>query len=398
MYGGAGALLLALLCVPLALTIGPSRGQDTPPQIAGAGRVRLVISTTPQWDLYTRNPSKAMRQWLRDNSWRILTFSPYFDSRLNWDPDAWVYQDLYAIYPGSEVLAAHPDWVLRDAKGNPLYIPWGCANGTCPQYAGDVSNQAFRNWWIGQAQKLRAIGYRGLWIDDVNLEFRVSDGYGNQVAPIDPQTGAAMLYQAWRQYVAEFTTQIRASLPGWEIVHNAIWFADTPARLNDPSVREEVSAADYINLEQGVTDPGLVGGNGPYSLSALLSYIDGVHKLGPAVVLGNTSDQTDYPLAAYFLISNGHDALSQGNRLPNRWWSGLDANLGTALNARQSWRGVLRRDFSNGTALVNPPQNPTAQLDLQQTFRQLDGTAVNKVTLRPAEGIVLLTPSPQPVR
>ena len=50
--------------------------------------------------------------------------------------------------------------------------------------------------------------------------------------PIDPRTGQAMTEADWRRYMAEFTEQIRAALPGKEIVHNAIWFAghDDPVR------------------------------------------------------------------------------------------------------------------------------------------------------------------------
>jgi len=50
-----------------------------------------------------------------------------------------LYQDLYAIYTQpapaiGDVFSQHPDWVLRDAGGNALYIPWGCDTvaHTCP--------------------------------------------------------------------------------------------------------------------------------------------------------------------------------------------------------------------------------------------------------------------------
>ena len=38
------------------------------------------------------------------------------------------------------------------------------------------ATRIYRNWWIGQAKGLLATGYKGLWIDDVNLVMRVGDG------------------------------------------------------------------------------------------------------------------------------------------------------------------------------------------------------------------------------
>ena len=75
----------------------------------------------------------------------MRAYAPYFDSRLSWSSKAWVYQSAYAIYPGgARRRAQHPEWILRDAAGNKLYIPFGCSGGTCPQYAGDIGNPAFR--------------------------------------------------------------------------------------------------------------------------------------------------------------------------------------------------------------------------------------------------------------
>src|SRR5689334_9979399 len=105
-----------------------------------------------------------------------------------------MYQDSYAIYVSGDPRAtAHPAWILHDDQGNPLYIPWGCSAGTCPQYAADFGNPDFRADWIAQAASALAGGtYRGLFIDDVNLDWRVGDSWGNFVPPIDPRTGVAM--------------------------------------------------------------------------------------------------------------------------------------------------------------------------------------------------------------
>ena len=127
---------------------------------------------------------------MRDHYWRMRAYAPYFDSRLSWYGDAWAYQDLYAIYTDSDVVTRHPDWILKDA-GRPTssYIPFGCWAASA-QYAADFGNPEFRSWWIQDAAEKLAKGYRGLFIDDVNMDFRIGNGSESFTAPRDPRTGA----------------------------------------------------------------------------------------------------------------------------------------------------------------------------------------------------------------
>ena len=75
-----------------------------------------------------------------------------------------------------------------------------------------------------------AKGYAGIYIDDVNLYRKVSNGLGQAVAPIDPRTGAAMSEPTWQRYLGDHMQGVRAAFPTTEIVHNSIWFAgDTTA-------------------------------------------------------------------------------------------------------------------------------------------------------------------------
>src|SRR5262249_3572193 len=133
-----------------------------------AGKVHFVKGAGSSFDSYTRNPGVDQQQWMRDHFWRMRAYTPYFDQRLSWYPDAWVYKDLYAIYVGGSVARQHPEWILKDASGNLLYIPNGCSNGSCPQYAADIGNPDFRRFWLSDAQGLAATGYKGIFVDDVN--------------------------------------------------------------------------------------------------------------------------------------------------------------------------------------------------------------------------------------
>jgi hypothetical protein len=359
---------------------------------AQAGAVKFVKRTDSSFDRFTSNPTPEFEAWMNSKFWRAEVFSPYFDNKTSWYAHGWAYRDLYALYRGSGYAAAHSNWILRDAAGNPLYIPWGCSGGSCPQYAADVGNPEFRASWIASAKAELEKGYAGLWIDDVNLDFRVGNGAGQFVAPVDPRTAQPMSQQAWREYMATFVEEIRRALPGVELVHNSIWYAGGGERDRNPFVRREIASADYINIERGVNDPGLTGGEGEWSLRALLGFIDRVHASGRGVILDggdSTPEGREYSLASYFEISTGNDGVGLGSMTPENWWSGFDIDLGEALGPRTVWQGVLRRDFTRGVTLVNEPQAPTRTVALPAPLLTASGATVASVTLGAGAGAVL---------
>lgn len=362
-----------------------------------AGTVHFVRSADSSFDPYTTSPAPEAQAWLRAHMWRMIVFSPYFDQKTSWYGQGWMYDDSYAIYKGSQLATQHPEWILKDASGNKLYIPFGCAGGTCPQYAGDIANPAYRHNWIAEAGAQVAHGYHGLFVDDVNMEQRTGNGEGQQVTPIDSTTGQTMSATAWRGYMAEFMAEIRAAFPSLEIVHNAIWFASSSAGTADPSIRREVESANYINLERGVNDSGLTGGNGPWSLNALFSFVDQVHALGRGIVLEGAAGDPhgmEYNLASYFLTSTGNDAVSGAGQTPANWWSGWSVNLGEATGPRRAWNNLMRRDFTGGVVLVNPPGAPTQTVSLGSAMQDSSGNSVTSVTLPAASGVVLRGAAP----
>ncbi|MBW2459576.1 MAG: hypothetical protein JRI68_34095 [Deltaproteobacteria bacterium] len=358
-----------------------------------SGTVRYIHRSDPADDVYL-NDEAQWASWYDQHHYRMIVFSPFFDDKLSWYPNGWEYFDLYAIYAGSQLLAAHPEWVLRDGSDQMLFIPWGCSGGTCPQYAGDISSAAFRAWWIGEAQALiDDEGYRGLWIDDVNLDFRVGDGNGQHVAPIDPNTSAPMTEDDWRKYMAEFVTAIRQAIPSAEICHNSIWYAGGPERHENQWVQQQIAAADYLNIEHGLLDDGITGGSGAWSYGAVIAYVEAVHDASRQVVIEGFADGTtelEYSLAGYFLLSDGADGLGHDpDANPENWWPGHDVDLGEPLGPHDLWQGLRRREFDRGLVLVNEPDEPEKTVTLPEPYTTLDGTQVTEVTLAGKAGAVL---------
>lgn len=365
----------------------------------GVGNTRFVGRLESQWDPWIGSADAARRTLLRQRMWGVVGYPGFFDAHTAWAPQPIAYKDLYAIYrDDSRKLAAHPDWVLKDRSGGRMAIPWGCDPGPCPQYAGDIGNPAFRAAWIAEARDLLRRGYTGLWIDDANMEMRVSDERGVERAPIDPRTGREMTYEDWRRYLAEFLEEIRRQLPGAQIVANVLWFGGTSVgRDRDPYVLRAYGAVDRLNLERGFNDSGLTNGSEPkdiWSVDAFMAFIDRMHDRGIPVTLdsaGFGEAAWEYNLAGYFLVDRGADALGELRLQPGDWWAGWDVKLGRPLGERSRGSdGVYRREFAGGLAVLNPPRGAARTHRLSEPMRRIDGSVVTSVTLPPGSGAVLL--------
>lgn len=358
---------------------------------AGSGTIRLMRVADIPFETYSVDPTPAQIRFMNDRFARMLVYTPYFDTRLAWYPNAWFYQNAYALYPDAAVTRRHPEWILRDRDGRKLYIPWGCKNGTCPAYAANILDPDFRAWWIDEARATLAKGYKGIFVDDASLTRRVSNGDGTMVAPVDPVTGRTIGDTGWARAMVAFLEQIRRAFSATEIVHNGVWFYDTQDDRRSPLLHRQIGAADYSMMEFGVTDSGITGGDGPYSLSRLMAYVDTVHRLGRAIVMGGTpADRRgrEYALGCYLLTMNGRDLIVDDHVTPDDPQPVYQLRLGPALGPRYRWQGLWRRDFERGSVVVNEPDAPPASL-AGLAGRQWDGIALPAALLARAAVIVL---------
>jgi Hypothetical glycosyl hydrolase family 15 len=377
-----GGCVLATLST-LALATGA--------QAASAGSANVFVNAGSSYLPYLTSPSTEEQAWWGAHVWRMTVYTPYFDERTSWYHDGWVYKDAYAIYAGTPEVSEHPEWILKDASGHDLYIPWGCSGGSCPQYAADIASSSYRRAWIEGLRGEVAHGYRGVFVDDVNMSLDVGNGRGEMVAPIDPATGRPMSAEAWSGYMASFMQELRAALPNVEIAHNAVWF-DEPGATANAHYRAQIESADYYFMERGANDPGLTGGNGSASLNAMLSFVEQVHAVGRHVVLDGTAEDERglaFNLASYLLVSNGGDGVAGGGQTPHDWWAGWNVALGEALGSRYAWHGLQRRDFAGGLVLVNAPGEPSVTVSLPSPMRNLQGETVSSVTLAASSAAIL---------
>jgi hypothetical protein len=392
-------LLVAAVAVALAIAGGPDDARGAQPL--------LLRNATSEFDRFLTDPPASRKRWIRRNYFQIRGYSRFFeDVAMPWrPPPAQFYKDLYAIYTSSQsgLISRHPDWVLRDLLGQPLFIPYECRGVRCPQYAADIGNPRWRAHWIAQARRIfersrrkdpRGHGYAGIFIDDVNLELRTSYGNGRAAVPFDPRTGTLMDEQAWQVYMAGFVEQVRAALPRVKIMHNSLWWLPH----SDPEVRRQNRAADWIELERGFNDSGIVAGSGTYGYETFLAHIAWLQRNGNRVLLGpdlESVDQARYELANYFLVRQGRDAIESDFRTdpPTRgrsdFWPGWRVNPGRATGAAGPLAtGLWRRDFTRGTAIVSPPGGPTATVAFERPHTNLEGETARSFELEPRSGDV----------
>lgn len=393
MYARLAALCrTVLLGVALVITFTATASASP-----AAGEVRFAQEAKSSFDRFTQAPSAESAAWMRDHYHRMRTYAPYFDGRVSWFSNAWSYKDAYAIYKDdSATQTAHPEWMLKDPQGKKLFIPYGCVGGTCPLYAADIGNPAFRQNWINEARETMAQNYKGLFVDDVNMEFRVGNQNGDQTAPMNPRTGQVMTASEWRGYMADFMQEIRAAFPSEEIVHNSLWFAGT----SDPDVRRQLHAADVINLERGVVDGGITAGGGQFGLETFLSQIDWLHSQGKAVTFDSYAadrQSAEYNLASYFLVNGAEDTFrSDWRSTPEDWWTGYDTSLGAPKGKRYvDANGLLRRDFDRGYVLVNQPGRAPVTVNTPGGAGP-DGEPRATVRVAGGQGVVVLGQVPAP--
>ena len=111
----------------------------------------------------------------------------------------------------------------------------------------------------------------------------------------------------------------------------------------------------------------------------------------------------------YYYDKGGPDLQTYSAEYPT--FDEYNSNLGAALAGplvfpgATAWqKGVYRRDFENGIALVNPKGNGTQTVTLETSYKHLSGTqaptinngqTVTTVTLNDRDGVILLRVTPQ---
>jgi Hypothetical glycosyl hydrolase family 15 len=327
-------------------------------------------------------------------------------------------ESLYAVPPPGDPWAAERNalngnhWWLYPGSGITIPVVSGPSYVTnetlfAPR---DSNGRHFVDWfanYIVTAIYASAPSLDGFYSDNIFWKPR-EDGDWNGDGVIDSQNDPTV--QSWlRQGERTYINDLNAAMPGKYQIGNI----------------SDLGASNAVFPElQGALNGGFMEGLIGYSWSPetwggwsamMASYRKemGAVSSPQLAMFAQIGSITDYQSMRYGLASclmdNAYYTFNSSanyNDLP--WFDEYNSSLGQATSppATTPWqKGVYRRDFANGIALVNPKGNGAQTVTLETSFRHLSGTqapSVNNgqttqtVTLQDRDGLILLRLSAPP--
>jgi hypothetical protein len=293
--------------------------------------------------------------------------------------------------------------------GGPFYEA-NITNFAPPDSNGDLYTDVYAKWAVA-TYVVPNPALDGLYTDNVGwVPWTTSDGDWNRAGPTDStQTaaGAAQVSLWLGQGYQRFFGDLRNLKPGITLVGNI----GTWGRSTSP-----VLTAPWNELLQGGVIEGIVGQSwSPENWAGWAATLAWYRKAMAATaapqlvefhqldVAGNYQGMR-YGLATC-LMDNGYYEFSTDYHTIN-WFDEYNTSLGQATSAppTAAWqKGVWRRDFQNGIALVNPKGNGPQTVTLETAYKKINGTqvpsinngqTVTTVTLLDRDGLILLRLNP----
>jgi hypothetical protein len=258
----------------------------------------------------------------------------------------------------------HPGWFLRDTHGSRVsWASWPHA------WQMDVGNAGYERAWLGNvSRELRARGWDGVFVDGATAHPQASWALDGRVFA---------KYRTDAAYDRAATRFLRRVAPAIErrgrLVVANINDAELPLWRTWLRYLSGTSREWWAKSAMGPGE-GLLGGAEWSGQLQRLRAAQALHKIFIAITYGTPSDQRSllYARATFLLAENGpSSAFAYSSGCGTRAWSPSPAQqLGLPRGPAVSVGSIWRRDFSDGTVLVNPSDS-TATLSLAGLLKTL---------------------------
>jgi Hypothetical glycosyl hydrolase family 15 len=276
--------------------------------------------------------------------------------------------------------AHHPDWFLRDRRGNRMQ--W---NGYPGHWMMDVSDHAYQQAWLAAVRSdAVAHGWDGVWIDNALTQ---RSAYGMDPASF-PTDGS--MQQATRSMLAVVGPALRAA--------SLFTVANMDARAF-PNLW-----MDWMSLLSGGFDEHFVdwseAANSAYEWDwgadgwrGQVAEVSGAAAAGKTAVVRSVMVSADvegfrYSLASYLLANDGRQVFGDLFDVSS-WHPEYDYDLGASSRPYYAvGTSLYRRDFSAGTVVVNASRT-TQSVRLGAVYLDESGARVTTVTLGPTRAAIL---------
>ncbi|HSW36936.1 MAG TPA: putative glycoside hydrolase [Candidatus Saccharimonadales bacterium] len=284
----------------------------------------------------------------------------------------------------------HPEWFIKDSAGNPFAF---CDYSLL--YWMDVGNSAYQQQWLSDVvSNAKADGFDGVFMDDTNTHPGHCKDNGGLVSALPSYTDMAY-GEAMKAFIANVGPGLKANgllaMPNisadpwtsWQeddalamVPNISVFFREhfmhwTP---DNPSVFKD---NEWAAVEKQMED---VGRTGDYLAN---TYSDNSTQNENTMV---------YARASFLLAWNGSSASAFQYHVDcqcdsyNPIWA---QDIGTPSSARYQVGPAWRREFSGGTAIVNPSSSQSVTASLGGSYTDAKGSTVSSVTLAPASAVIL---------
>lgn len=311
-------------------------------------------------------------------------------------------------------MALDNDWMLKDENGQLVYVT------VYPDYyLVDIGNSDYQKWvanWI--EENIEQYGFDGVF-GDASLASWASKALREASAPpINPRTGDFWKDEEVRQALIEVHKEIKNAIGSKLLVCNGIrdghrfwqrydgfmeFLSNSPL---DGVMSEELwyhYKGDWMSEERWlesldflvfIQDNFLRGR--PERVFVPVCKLQSIPGDPYPLPADCTKEQmVTYAFASTLLgVKNGQNYLgifADADFITQAVQPLYDVEVGTSLNDYHIIESthVYARDFSNVKVLVNPTPNPYV-IDLQETFKTLDGEIVTEVTVEDHTGLILI--------
>ena len=298
---------------------------------------------------------------------------------------------------GLSYCAADPneDWFLHE-KGTGQRL---ASAGYSAQRAMNVGNAAYRDAWLDAViarlsdadNDGSGVRYDGIWLDDTNMF--PSHGMDGRIAEL---TDAA-----YRAEMVEFIDQIANSFDaaGFTTIAN---LAANPWEPAERAASLEVAAdVDVVNREGWVRwgDGALFAEDGQAPIWGYeVSFAEDIQRAGAdlhALTYGDVADTNAqlYGRATFLMAWDGQAGSAFNYRTlgpgATTWTDSWTADVGRPISARYPVGIGWRRDFTDGTVVINARASGSQTFALGDSYKASDGSCVTSITLTSRQAAVL---------
>ncbi len=297
---------------------------------------------------------------------------------------------------------AHPDdpWVLRNASGASIVAP------SYPNaHLANVGSASYQQQWIANvASVIKKYGFDGVYIDSVLGQI---SGWSGNVLPSRYPSEAA-----WEGAIKSFVAAVGPALKnqGLYVLANAYKAGPNDGSANIAwykSIAPYLSGIQAEYFEQAGSNKALYDTNPCCWTGHWLSHLGqaaAVQDAGAdffAGMKGSASEtgKMTYGYASFLLVWNGSGGgfFWQSSDHTDPYNPATTTDIGTPEASRYQVGVGWRRQFSAGTALVNPHYSSSQTFDLGGSYLTPSGSTVTSVTLSPVSAMVLRSTGGAPV-